>query len=99
MREAEGLTVEARTVARDVAEVPRVSESGRRAPGTSLAEIEEWGDARTRRSSSCAAVLRPSRERIVHEATALATAALGEQVAGSSVALVRRRLEQELDRL
>jgi hypothetical protein len=97
--EAEGLAVEAQTVARDVAEVPRVSESGRRAPGTSLAEIEEWGA----RAHSAIFVVRggleTERERIVHEATALATAALGEQVAGSSVALVRRRLEQELDRL
>jgi chromosome segregation ATPase len=41
--EAEGLAVEAQTVARDVAAVPRVSESGRKAPGSSLEEIEEWG--------------------------------------------------------
>jgi len=93
---ADGLAVEARTVARDVAALPRLSESGRRAPGASLEEIEEWGA----RAHSAIFVVRggleTERERIVHEASALAASALGEQVAGSSVALVRRRLEQEL---
>jgi hypothetical protein len=97
--EAEGLAVEAQTVALEVAEVPRVSESGRTAPGNSLEEIEEWGA----RAHSAIFVVRggleAERERIVHEATALATAALGEQLAGANVALVRRRLEQELGRL
>jgi chromosome segregation ATPase len=97
--EAEGLAVEALAVARDVAEVPRVSESGRKAPGASLEEIEEWGA----RAHSALFVVRggleTERERIVHEATALAESALGEQVAGSSVARVRRRLEQEFNRL
>ena len=41
--EADGLAVEARQVAGEVAEVPRLSDSGRSAPGTSLAEIDEWG--------------------------------------------------------
>ena len=81
-----------------MAGLPRLSESGRKAPGTSLGEIEEWGS----RAHSAIFVVRggleAERERIVHEATALAEAALGEQVAGSNVALVRRRLEQELDR-
>lgn len=94
--EADGLAVEARTVARDVAALPRLSESGRKDPGASLAEIEEWGA----RAHSAIFVVRGGleieRERIVHEATALAASALGEQVAGASVALVRRRLEQEL---
>ena len=93
--EADGLTVEARTVAADVVELPRVSESGRMPPGTSLEEIEEWGA----RAHSAIFVVRggleSERERIVHEASALAASALGEQVAGASVALVRRRLEQE----
>lgn len=96
--EAEGLAVEARAVARDVGELPRLSESGRKVPGASLPEIEEWAA----RAHSAMFVVRggleAERERIVHEANALATAELGEQVAGSSVALVRRRLEQELDR-
>ena len=94
--EADRLAVEARTVAGDVAGLPRLSESGRKAPGASLEEIEEWGA----RAHSAIFVVRggleSERERIVHEATALASSALGEQVAGASVALVRRRLEQEL---
>ena len=94
--EADGLAVEARTVAGEVAGLPRLSESGRTAPGASLEEIEEWGA----RAHSAIFVVRggleSERERIVHEASALAASALGEQVAGASVALVRRRLEQEL---
>ena len=94
--EADGLAVEARTVARDVAELPRLSESGRTTPGGSLAEIEEWAA----RAHSAIFIVRggleAERERLVHEASALGAAALGEQVAGASVALVRRRLEQEL---
>ena len=95
--EAEVLAVEGQAVARDVALLPRLSESGRQAPGTSLEEIEEWAA----RAHSAIFVVRggleTERERIVHEATALAESALGEQVAGASVALVRRRLEQELE--
>jgi hypothetical protein len=36
------------------------------------------------------------RERLVREANELGGSALGEQLAGSSVALVRRRLEEAL---
>jgi len=94
--DADGLAVEARTVARDVAELPRLSDSGRTAPGASLAEIEEWGA----RAHSAIFVVRggleSERERIVLEASGLAASVLGEQVAGASVALVRRRLEQAL---
>lgn len=94
--EAEGLAVEAGAVAADVAGLPRLSESGRKVPGASLEAIGEWGA----RAHSAIFVVRggleSERERIVQEATALASSALGEQVAGASVALVRRRLEQEL---
>ena len=94
--EADGLAVDARAAAGEVVELPRLSESGRTAPGTSLEEIEEWGA----RAHSAIFVVRggleTERERIVHEAGALAASALGEHVAGASVALVRRRLEQEL---
>jgi len=94
--ETEGLAVEARAVAQDVAELPRLSETGRAAPGTSLEQIDQWGA----RAHAAIFVVRGSldaeRDRLVHEANAMATAALGEQVAGASVALVRRRLEEEL---
>ena len=62
-------------------------------PGDSLDEVEEWGA----RAHSAIFVVRggleAERERLVFEANALATAALGEQVAGANVSLVRRRLE------
>ncbi|RDI75311.1 hypothetical protein Gocc_1109 [Gaiella occulta] len=73
-----------------------MSESGRADPGGSLPEVEEWGA----RAHAALFVVRDGleaeRERIVSEAAALASAVLGEQVAGASVALVRRRLEQVL---
>jgi hypothetical protein len=94
--EADGLAVDARTVAGEVAGLPRLSESGRTAPGASLEEIEEWGA----RAHSAIFVVRggleSERERIVQEASVLVASALGEQVAGASVSHVRRRLEQEL---
>lgn len=94
--EADGLARAAREVAVGVAETPRVSESGRALPGGSLPEIEEWGARAHAALFVVRGGLEAERERIVTEAGALASAVLGEQVAGSSVALVRRRLEQVL---
>lgn len=91
---AEALAVEAMEVAEAVARVPRLSASGRVVPGGSLAAIEEWGARAHAALFVVRGGLETERERIVLEANALATAALGEQVAGSSVALVRKRLEQ-----
>jgi len=94
--EGERLAVEARDVATAVATVPRLSDSGRTTPGGSLEEIEEWGARVHAALFVVRGGLENERERIVLEANALATAALGEQVGGSSVSLVRRRLEQSL---
>jgi len=94
--EGEGLAVEARHVAAEVATTPRVSESGRSAPGSSLDEIEEWGARAHAALFVVRGGLENERERIVLEANTLATAVLGEQVGGSSVALVRKRLEESL---
>ena len=94
--EADGLAVEAQQVAREVAEVPRLSDSGRSAPGTSLAEIDEWGARAHAALFVVRGGLESEREKVVLEAHALAAAALGEQTAGASVALVRRRLEESL---
>jgi hypothetical protein len=96
--EGEGLAVEARHVAAAVADVPRVSESGRSTPGTSLAGIEEWGARAHAALFVVRGGLENERERIVLEANTLAAAALGDQAGGSSVALVRRRLEESLGR-
>jgi chromosome segregation ATPase len=92
--EGEGLAVEARSAADEVAAVPRVSESGRTVPGTSLGQIEEWGA----RAHAALFVVRGSleseRERLVLEANSLAAAAFGDHGGGASVGLVRRRLEE-----
>ena len=94
--EAEGLAVAAQLVAREVAALPRLSDSGRTRPGSSLVEIEEWGA----RAHSAIFVVRggleSEREQLVHEANVLAAANLGEQGGAASVELVRRRLEMEL---
>jgi hypothetical protein len=94
--EADGLAVEAAQLAREVAEVPRLSDSGRAAPGSSLAEIEDWAARAHAALFVVRGGLEREREQIVQEANNVAAAALGEQVAGASVALVRRRLEESL---
>ena len=94
--EAENLAFEAQLVAREVRQVPRLSDSGRSAPGTSLAEIDEWAARAHAALFVVRGGLESEREKVVLEAHALAAAALGEQSAGASVALVRRRLEESL---
>jgi hypothetical protein len=92
--EAEGLEVEARELARSVASEPRLSESGRSAPGSSLDEIEEWAA----RAHAALFVVRggldSERERLVVEANALASVVLGDYGGGASVSLVRQRIEE-----
>jgi len=92
--EAEGLEVEARELAHSVAAEPRLSESGRSAPGSSLDEIEEWAA----RAHAALFVVRggldSERERLVVEANALASVVLGDYGGGSSVSLVRQRIEE-----
>lgn len=93
---SEGLAVDARHVAQELAEVPRLSDSGRAAPGATLAGIDEWGARAHAALFVVRGGLEGEREKIVLEAHALAAAALGEQAGGASVALVRRRLEESL---
>jgi len=92
--EAEGLEVEARELARSVAEEPRLSETGRSVPGRTLPDIEEWAA----RAHAALFVVRggldSERERLVVEANALAAVLLGDQSGGSSVSLVRQRIEE-----
>ena len=92
--EAEGLEVEARELAGTVAEEPRLSESGRTVPGRTLPEIEEWAS----RAHAALFVVRggldSERERLVVEANALAAVLLGDHGGGSSVSLVRQRIEE-----
>ena len=92
--EADGLAAAAREVAAAIGETSGVSASGRTEPGTTLAALEEWGA----RAHAALFVVRhgleEERERIVNEANALGASLLGEELGGSSVASVRRRLEE-----
>ncbi len=93
LAESEGLATEAKIVAAAVADVPRLSDSGRTPPGDALEEIEEWGARAHAALFVVSGGLENERERIVLEANSLAAAALGEQGGGASVSLVRKRLE------
>jgi chromosome segregation ATPase len=95
-REVDGLARSAAEVAADVRGVARVTESAGTEPGDRLEELEEWG-ARVRPALFVVqGTLETERERIVVEANALGTAVLGESLGASSVAVVRRRLEERL---
>jgi chromosome segregation ATPase len=94
--EASGLPQAAEAVAADIRRLRRVTDAAGAEPGTSLADIEEWG-ARVRSALFVArGTLETERERIVVEANALGTAVLGESLGGSSVAVIRRRVEEHL---
>ena len=93
LAEGEALAAAAELIAEGVRDVGRVTESAGRAPGTSLADLDDWG-GRVRAALFVArGTLEAERERVVLEANALGTSVLGEQLGTSSVALVRRRLE------
>jgi hypothetical protein len=96
--EADGLAVTARDIAAEIRETPRVSESGREQPGADLPELVEWGARVHTALFVVRGGLESERERIVVEANTLGAAVFGEQLAGSSVALVRRQLELHLRR-
>lgn len=87
----------ATAVATELRHLPRVGKDAASAPGETLVELEEWGLLVRSALLVARGTLEIERDRIVAEANALGAAALGEPLAASSVALVRRRLEQELD--
>ena len=93
LAEGEALAAAAELIAEGVRDVGRVTESAGRAPGTSLAELDDWG-SRVRSALFVArGTLEAERERVVLEANALGTSVLGEELGTTSVTLVRRRLE------
>jgi chromosome segregation ATPase len=93
--DVDALGVTAREVAAEIHGLGRITE-GATDPGRSLEEVEEWG-ARARAALFVVqGTLETERERIVAEANALGAAVLGETLGVSSVALVRRRLEEHL---
>jgi chromosome segregation ATPase len=103
VQERESLEAEAERLVRDAAEVAgelraleRVAEVAGREPGETLEELEEWGGQARSALFVARGALETERERIVVEANALGSAVLGEQLGASSVAVVRRRIEDRL---
>ena len=95
-RDALELADAAAAVAASLDDVPRISQSGRDEPEPGLSGIEEWGGRVHAALFVVRGQLEGERDRIVREANELGGAVLGEQLAGASVALVRRRLEEAL---
>ena len=94
--EGEVLVLRAGEVATEIRDVPRVAEGARADPGASVEELEEWG-ARVRAALFVVhGTLEAERERIVAEANALGASVLGETLGATSVALVRRRIEERI---
>jgi len=91
--EGEALAKAAELVAEGVRDVGRVTESAGRAPGTSPAELDDWGSRVRSALFVVRGTLEAERERVVVEANVLGTSVLGEELGATSVAIVRRRLE------
>ena len=85
---------EAKAIAAELIRIRRIPEAPGLEPGDTLVELEEWGLLVRSAVLVARGTLEAERERIVVEANALAAGALGEPLAASSVALVRRRLEE-----
>lgn len=94
--EAEGLTVEARSVVARIGAIPHVADAGRVEPGTSLDDLERWGAQARAALFVARSALATERERVVVEANILGSAVLGETLGASSAAVVRHRIEQSL---
>ncbi len=96
--ESTTLVRSASAVAAEIRLLPRVTDSAREGPGERLDGIDEWG-ARVRSSLFVVqGTLETERERVVVEANVLGAALLGESLGASSVAVVRRRLEERFGR-
>jgi chromosome segregation ATPase len=87
---------EARAVSRRLAEVPRVSRTGLELPGPGLDGVDEWASRVAAALLVVRSGLETERERLIREANELAASVLGEGDVGTSVALVRSRLERAL---
>jgi chromosome segregation ATPase len=94
--EADRLVGAAADAAAELRANSRITDAAGREPGTTLAELEDWGGQARSALFVARGTLETERERIVVEANALGSAALGEPLGASSVAVVRRRLEERL---
>ena len=96
-KDARTLVHEAEGLAGELARLPRISESEDLRPGDSLEELEQWGLLARSALLVSRGTLEAEHERLVLEANELAALVLGDSSAGSSVTLVRRRLEEAVD--
>jgi chromosome segregation ATPase len=85
---------EARAESRRLAEVPRVSRAGLEPPRPGLDGVDEWASRVAAALLVVRSGLETERERLIREANELAASVLGDQDAGTSVALARIRLER-----
>jgi hypothetical protein len=92
--EASRVALEARDVASALRHESRISAAGKEEPGEGLAELATWADRAGTALLAVRVGLDGERERIVREASELGGSVLGEALGGSSVRLVRRRLEE-----
>jgi hypothetical protein len=92
--EAVGLAPVAAQIAAELARAPRIADAPGLEPGTTLVDLEHWGLLVRSAVLVARAGLEADREQLVVEANVLAAGVLGDQLGASSVAVVRRRLEQ-----
>jgi len=92
--EAATLPGMAKAIATELARAPRIADTPGLEPGTTLAELEQWGLLVRSTVLVARGALEADREQLVVEANALAASVLGDQLGASSVAVVRRQLEQ-----
>lgn len=94
--EARALAAEAVAVADSLAASTRISESGRVRPQATLVGLVSWAARAHAALVVARAQLDIDRDRLVREANELGSVLLGEELAGSSVALVGRRVRTML---
>lgn len=87
---------EARAVSRRLADVPRISQTGLEQPGPGLDGVDDWASRVAAALLVVRSGLDTERERLIREANELAASVLGDGDVGTSVALVRSRLERAL---
>ncbi len=85
---------EARGLSQRLAGVPRISRTGLEPPSPGLDGIDEWASRVAAALLVVRSGLDTERERVIREANELAASVLGDEGLGTSVALVRARLER-----
>ncbi len=88
------LLAQSRDLAARVRRVPRISPHAGDDPAAGLSGVVQWAAGSHAALFVVRSALETERERVVREANELGASALGEALAATSVALVRRRLER-----